>query len=384
MPPETQTATSKAESGRKADDPRSNGEISAAAVETVDAFLFGTSPVADASSSYEGAEGADPADVAMMQSLEGNAAPAIPDVAPHLEGTKPRHRPVEQTIRYKDVEDKLEAERKAKEEAEKVETEVEPTVELGAEVEETAPVEQEATPVEPDELAFLREQNAKMMAMINEMAGQRLSHSDDFEQGLPSAVPPAQEVVSAPSPSSNAQQAAPAQYYVPQLTEELFDQVMRDKETFSAYIGAQVQHAVQEARRGMIPMVTSLMHTLKETDNFFLNNPDIRPVEKLVKDTAAAIDTNYRRQNIVKSPTEILDEAARGLRERLNLTRAAQSASTPKGGAPNNQIAMPRAKPTPTQRNGGFAPATGPRKASEQLTETQQYLADLASVARRQ
>jgi hypothetical protein len=255
---------------------------------------------------------------------------------------------VEEVAKDEPVEESVEAEVPADEprdEAKEVETQVEPAAEV-------APVEAEP---EQDELSVLRSQNQALMDQINALA-------EAIQQG------PQQQ-----APQQQAPQVAPQQGVAPEgarpkfsLLEGVeFEDVVTNPQVFERTM-ARMANFIQQATYANIvrtlpvtvtQLVSQTSNAQKLVDQFYVDNKDLKPVQKFVGKTMNQLANTNPDWDMPK----LFDETAKAARKALGLTTVAKPKSPPPAAAQGRKLPA-FAKGGGSQRGGSTGPVASGQK----------------------
>lgn len=224
---------------------------------------------------------------------------------------------------------------------------IEPNEKGKAPVEPIAPV----TPVEPivpvqpvvekTPLELAQEEVATLRAHIEEMAGKIVT------------PPPAKQLTPEEQKIAQDEDAKKAKQVLPFLaSNEIFDDVMKDKDNFNALLTSVVNTAVERSLR-LMPQIAGTLYEQRMTlgnavTSFYKDNVDLEPHKKYVGFVANEVSAQHPDWGL----KEILQETEKEARTRLKLPRVATPA-TP--GQPPQQNGNIRT----VQVNPGFVPGGG-------------------------
>lgn len=216
-----------------------------------------------------------------------------------------------------------------------VETEVKPPDSA------TAPVE--TKPPEETELERLKRENAELMAHLSDIAGKTMGPRPD--------APKTPEEVEAEK-QRQAQAARQVLKFLP--SEEVFDNVLKDANSFNALLTTVVNVAVERSLR-MVPQVANQLVDQQfvlraSVQSFYDENKDLLPHKKYVGFVSNEIASQHADWDLPK----ILEETEKEVRARLKLAKVPQHIVGPSGGQNGG------AGPTRTVvDNPGFVPSGG-------------------------
>lgn len=213
-------------------------------------------------------------------------------------------------------------------------------------------------PTAPDELALLKEQNAKLLEQINELMGKGAAPA---APAAPAGTPPAAApVVVAPAPGTSHDF----------IGEEDIDEILSSKDKVNTLLGKVLNVAVQQL--GTV-MQQSLPGTVREqiitqrnvqtvVDAFYDENKDLAMVKKVV----GAVSSQVASEHPDWSLGQILQETAVKVRTSLGLPTPAVPAGTPPA-APAGGAPTPPTRPAalPGAMGGGNRGAVGSATAQQ-------------------
>lgn len=181
--------------------------------------------------------------------------------------------------------------------------------------EQQTQAQQQEQPPQKTELELLKEENAKLLAQMNEIAGRVVA---------PKPVEKTPEQVRLEEEHQK-QQAKQVLAFLP--SEEVFDEVLKNKDNFNALLTGVVNAAVERSLRLMPQLATQIVDQKVTMTNivrdFYTDNKDLVPYKQFVGYTTNEVAAQHPDWTL----TQILEETEKVVRDRLKMGRVAEAAA---------------------------------------------------------
>jgi hypothetical protein len=203
--------------------------------------------------------------------------------------------------------------------------------------------QQQEQPPQKTELELLKEENAKLLAQMNEIAGRIVAPPQP--QKTPDQIKHEENM--------QAQQARQVLQFLP--SEELFDEALKSKDNFNALLTAVRNSAIEASLRMMPQLATQIVdHKIAITEtvkDFYRDNKDLVPYKQFVGYTTNEVAAQHPDWTL----SQILEETEKVVRERLQKARVAEAVADI-----NSQSNQTQSRNIRTAgENPGFVPGGG-------------------------